>query len=288
MLPGSVFFLACFCIAGVVVNWGLRALIRRRETAGAPPQPTLTDPYLIAYLRDGEQEALRIVTIALLDRGLLVAEGAQLKTRDAAAMDLVNRPIEKAVLKRYLAPDDADAIFTSSPAIAACAAYRKVLELHQLIAGRDNYARRLPPTLAALSVVLGICTIRVVYAMMHGRHNVGFLIILAIAFCVALWSVYRKRLTGLGEAMLEDLKELFGRLKDRANTLRAGGKTNEAALLAAVFGLAALPATGFPYISRLFPAKKKSNSGCSSCGSSSSSCGSSCGGGGGCGGGCGG
>jgi uncharacterized protein (TIGR04222 family) len=286
LLLGSVAFLTFFCIAGIAVNWGLRALIRTRETVGAPPQPTLTDPYLIAYLRDGEQEALRIVTVALLDRGLLVANGTQLKTRDAAAVDLVNRPIEKAVLKHYLAPGDADEIFTSSAAIAACAAYRKVLELHQLIAGQDNYARRLPPTLAALSIVLGICAIRVVDAMMHGRHNVGFLVILSIAFCVALWIAYRKRLTGLGEAMMEDLKELFERLKDRANTLRAGGKTNEAALLAAVFGLSALPATGFPYIRKLFPAKNKSNSSCSSCGSSSSSCGSSCGGGGGgCGGG---
>jgi uncharacterized protein (TIGR04222 family) len=298
-LSGSFSFLIFFCIIGIAANWGLRALIRKRETAGAPPQPTLTDPYLIAYLRDGEKEALRIVTVALLDRGLLVASGAQLKTRDAAAVDLVNRPIERAVLRRYLAPGNANAIFTSAEAITACAAYRKVLELHHLMAGPQQYSRRLPLTLAAISVVLGLYIIRVANATMHGRHNFGFLIILSVVICSALWFAYRKRLTGLGEAMMEDLKQLFARLKGRANTLRAGGKTNEAALLAAVFGISALPETGFPYLSNLYPAKNKSNSnssGCgnSSCGSSSSSCsssssscssGSSCGGGGGCGGG---
>jgi hypothetical protein len=94
--------------------------------------------------------------------------------------------------------------------------------------------------------------------------------------------------------MMADLNQLFKRLKGRAYTLSAGGKTNEAALLAAVFGLSALPATGFPFISTLYPAKNKSDSNSSGCGSSSSSCsssssscssGSSCGGGGGCGGG---
>ena len=287
LVIGNFYFLIFFCLVGIAINWGLRASIRKRETAGAPPQPSLTDPYLIAYLRDGEQEALRIVTVALLDRGLLLADGAQLKTRDAAAVDLVNRPIEKAILRGYLVPGPADAIFTSSEAITACAAYRKVLELHQLMSGPQHYARRLPPTLAALAVVLGLCTIRVANAMMHGRHNVGFLIILTIAICIALWLAYRKRLTGLGEAMMEDLKQLFERLKGRADTLRAGGQTNEAALLAAVFGLSALPATGFPYNSKLYPARNKSdNDSSSGCGSSSScSSGSSCGGGGGCGGG---
>jgi uncharacterized protein (TIGR04222 family) len=287
LLPGSFSFLAFLFIVGVALNWGYRALIRRRETADAPAQPTLSDPYLIACLRDGDKEALRIAVVALIDRGLIEANGAQLKTRNADAVNLANRQIERAVLRHFLVSRDADSVFMAAEANTACAAYRKVLEQHQLLAGPKTYAQRVAPLLIALAIVFAICGVRIAHAFAEGRRNVGFLIVLAAIIGVGLIIAYRKRLTGLGAEKLDDLKRLFARLKDRAATLTAGGKTNEAALVAAVFGLAALPAMSFPFVEKLYPSKTKSDdSGSSSCGSSSScSSGSSCGGGGGCGGG---
>jgi len=38
----------------------------------------MSDPYLIAYLRSGENEALHGATVSLLDRGLMVAIGENL------------------------------------------------------------------------------------------------------------------------------------------------------------------------------------------------------------------
>lgn len=265
----------------------LRIWLRKMETANAQPQPALTDPYLIACLRDGDKEALRIATVALVGRGLLDANGTQLKTRNADAVDLVNRQIEKTILRHYGASRDAESIFAAPEAIAACASYRKVLELHRLIAGPQNYARRVMPLLATLFILLGLCIVRVVNAVMQRRHNVGFLVVLAAVACIGLIVAYRQRLTGLGMAIMEDLKQLFERLKGRADTLRAGGETNEAALVAAVFGLYALPATAFPYLEKLYPRTTKSDSDGSSCGSSSSSCSSDSSSGGGRGGGCG-
>jgi hypothetical protein len=92
------------------------------------------------------------------------------------------------------------------------------------------------------------------------------------------------RLTSRGRTLLADLRRLFARLRERAPRLTPGGASADAALLAAVFGVAALP-TAFAYAQALYPrAASTSSSWSSSCGAS---CGSSCGGGGG-GGGCGG
>ena len=96
----------------------------------------------------------------------------------------------------------------------------------------------------------------------------------------------RPRVTAKGEALLKHMRMLFGNLKDRASSLRPSSSPNELALLAAVFGIGAIPLSAFPYAQKLYP--KAATSSASSCGSScGSSSGSSCGGGG-CGGGCGG
>ena len=60
-----------------------------------------------------------------------------------------------------------------------------------------------------------------------------------------------------------DLKTLFKRLKSRASALKAGGESNEMAMLIAVFGLAALPATAFPFVEKLYPQPRSESSGSS-------------------------
>jgi len=68
-LTGSEFliFYALLCaavIAGLVV-W------RRSKEAGEDARVNLSDPYLIACLRGGSQEAVRVAVVSLVDRGLL-------------------------------------------------------------------------------------------------------------------------------------------------------------------------------------------------------------------------
>jgi hypothetical protein len=119
--------------------------------------------------------------------------------------------------------------------------------------------------------------LKIFIALSEGRHNTGFTILMMVAFCIIAVMVFRRHRTKLGDTMLADLKVMFGRLRDRADTLRQGGATSEAALLAAVFGISELSPERFPGVTALKPDK----------GSNSSSCGSSCSSGG-CGGGCGG
>ena len=274
-------FLGFYLLAGIAVNLGLRAWLRHSETADAPPRQNFTDPYLIAHLRGGENEALRVATVALLDRGLLKSDGGTLSTKNGEAAGLVQRPIEKAILKRYLTPGEAHEVFKDSAAKSACESYQKVLTDQRMIADGSVYAKRFLPVAVALGVLVAITATKINIAFSQGRHNVGFLIFLTIVFGIALLWAWRKRRTGLGEAMLRDLRSLFSRLKSRGKSLRGGGQTNEAALLAAVYGLSALPAASFPFMEKLYPAKASAGSSCgaSSC-SSGSSCGGGCGGGG--------
>lgn len=278
-------FLAFYLATGIAVFWSLHRWLRHRELgddASAPATPTLTDPYLIAYLRAGENEALRVATVALLDRGLLKADGDKLKTRNASAVDTVRRPIERAILRHYATQGEAHEIFKDDAAKRACAEYAKSLKQSRMIADASVYAGRTLPVLIALGLMIVIAWTKVNIAFSQGRHNVGFLIALAVIFGIVALVIWRRRLTGRGVAMMADLRDLFSRLKGRAKTLRAGGATNEAALLMAVFGLSALPASGFPFLEKLYPAKSSDGSGCgssSSC-SSGSSCGGGCGGGG--------
>ncbi|MBL8524468.1 MAG: TIGR04222 domain-containing membrane protein [Betaproteobacteria bacterium] len=278
-------FLAFYLVVGILVAWGLRRWIISSESNGAPAQ-NLTDPYLIAYLRAGENEAMRVATVALLDRGLLEANGEQIKTKSSASVEMVKRPIEKAILRKFLAAGEAHELFKDAGAKAACDSYRQALLKDGLIADASTYAKRALPALMAIGLMGAITWTKISIAFSQGRHNVGFLVFLTIIFAIVLIYIWKRRLTGRGNAMLADLKDLFSRLKGRAKTLRAGGQTNEAAMLAAVFGLSALPAAHFPFMEKLYPARSSDGSGC---GSSSSSCssGSSCSGGCG-GGGCGG
>ena len=58
-------FLAFYLVVGITIAWGLRRWIRNSESSDAAPMQNLTDPYLIAYLRAGENEAMRVATDAV-------------------------------------------------------------------------------------------------------------------------------------------------------------------------------------------------------------------------------
>lgn len=277
-------FLAFYLVTGILVVWALRRWIRHSESSDAPAQ-NLTDPYLIAHLRAGKNEALRVATVALLDRGLLQTEGDKVKTRNSDTVAIAKRPIEKAVLRKFLSAGEAHEVFKDAGALAACKEYEDALAAQGLIANVGVWIGRMLPAFFALMTLVLVTVTKVNIAFSQGRHNVGFLIFLTIVFAIVVMVILMKRLTGRGEAMLADLRDLFSRLKGRAKTLRAGGQSNEAAMVAAVFGLAVLPASNFPFMENLYPKKSTDGSGCgssSSCSSSDggSSCSGGCGGGG--------
>jgi len=292
-LRGPEFLLLYFCFSLLVIF--AIAILRRRAESGPAPKIDLGDPYLIAYLRGGEHEALRVAVISLVDRGMLVMDDQIIRSADHVTDDMVKHPIEYEVLKKFGDPGDAPSIFKVNNLRSLFLPYRDKLERAGLMPDADVRRDRLMRLLLAL-MALGVTgVIKIVIGISLGKP-VGFLVVMMIAAMVIAFFLSFPRLTARGKATLTDATNLYSGLRTRVNSFSPGSASAELAMFAAVFGVAALAATPFGYARTLFPQATSSSSCGSSCGSSdsSSSCsssggGSSCGGssdgGGGCGGG---
>jgi uncharacterized protein (TIGR04222 family) len=293
-LRGPAFLLYYAILSAVVL--GLLALVRRVIESGPVPRLRDVDPYLIAHLRGGPNEAMRVAALSLLDRGLLQADGEKLEAEKGASTR-VRRSLERAILAEFKKARDASDMFHASGTKAAARALQEELEKQRLVAGAGHTVIRVALGAGALAILWGTALHKIQLALSRGHSNILLLILLALIAAYATRRVLRGRMTTIGQRLLQDLQTLFAGLRDRATQIQPGGATNELALLAAIFGLSALTGPTYTQAKELFPAATASSSGASSssCGSacgSASSCGgggSSCGGGcGGCGGGCGG
>ena len=263
----------------LIVVIALKLVIDGAE-GGAPPALPLSDPYQIAWLRGGTPEAARIAVLSLTDRGLLAVSGDNL-VNSSHAQPVVREPIESAILARCRPFGTAATAVLGDPGVErACAPYRARLERLQLMPDAAMRAQRYRGFTIASAILFGIALAKIVIAFGRNRYNVGFLLILTAIALGLVWLLIHRPRTHLGNRMLKDLKRLFRALRQRAATIRAGAMTSDAMLLAAVFGISALPATGFADFLRVYKKAASSGGGCGS------SCGSGCGGGGG--GGCGG
>jgi uncharacterized protein (TIGR04222 family) len=287
--PQFLAFYAFVALVVLTVLWLARGAAER----GPAPRIDTSDPFLIADLRGGPDEAVRVAAVSLIDRGLLVVDEAE-RTLKAKPGAKALRPIEQALQRKFAEARPATDIFIDFDLRAACFPYEDALTRLGLLADDDTQRARNRRLGIAVAILVALAGAKIYVALQRGRTNVLFLIILACVACVAAFGLSNARRTARGDALVADLRRLFVRLRARAGTIRPGGGTADAALLAAVFGLGALPAAGFGFVRRLYP-RAPDTSGWSSGWSSpsygswsswSSSCGSSCGGGGG--GGCGG
>jgi len=284
-LPGPEFLVFYLILATAVIV--ALVFLRRAAEAESAPKIDLSDPYLIAHLRGGENELLRVAIVSLIDRGLLIVNGTQIKRANHAAPDSVRRAVEKALLERFATTGEATSIFNDPTLKLACEPYQETLTRNLLLPDESVAQARRTRFIFALVVLAGVGGTKVLVALERGRTNVIFLIILTVVALVIAGKVSFPRLTARGAALLADVQALYSGLKERATFIRPGGASIEPMMLAAAFGVGALAGDGFGYTKTLFPRAQNSTTS-SSCGSScGSSGGSSCGGGG-CGGGCGG
>lgn len=294
-LPGPA-FLVFYVILGALLL-GAVAIVRHVIESGPVPRVRDVDPYLIAHLRGGPNEAMRVATLSLLDRGLLEADGEELQAQKGA-QPRVRRGIERALLAEFKTAKKAKDMFRASGTRASAATLEDELRKQRLLPDTRQRLVRLALGLGALAILWWFGVHKIQIAFSRGRDNIGFLFLMMCAAPVVGYFILRTRRTALGTRLIHDLQILFSGLRDRAVEIESGGATNELALLAGIFGLRALSGPALEQAKTLFPAATASNSASpsgSSCGAScgsASSCGgggSSCGGGcGGCGGGCGG
>ena len=243
-----------------------------------------TDPYLIAYLRGGTFESLRVATVALIDRGLLVADETEMTVKRRGPVQNLRVPLEQALVDFFAHERPAKDIFDDLDLRAGCDDYARRLAGLGLVTDAEVRAARRRWLVVALAILIGLGAAKFFVALSHGRTNVFFLVVFTVVSSIAAVKLATPFRTTRGNAVLADLRRLFERLQQRAGRIRGGKGDPDAALLAAVFGLAALPTPAFGYARKLYPRRTSTSGTSGGCGSS---CGSSCGGGGG-GGGCGG
>jgi uncharacterized protein (TIGR04222 family) len=302
-LPGPEFlrFHAWLCGGAIaaVVLW------RQVGERASLPKLSALDAYSVAYLRGGAAEAMRVVTLALIDRQLIHADGKSLRALPDG-WQRVRRPFERAVLKHFAAQSEPSTLFASEAVRASAASLDLELAEAGLLPSAQQRLLRVMLERGAVLVVAGVAAFKILLAASRGHKNVGFLFLLMLFTVVALSLLARGRRTVTGNRALADLRALCEGLKERSAELQIGRGSYDLAMLMGVFGLGALSGPSEDLAKQLFPgayrrdgsasdgssggscstASCSSSSGCSSSSCGSSSCGSSCGGGcGGCGGG---
>jgi uncharacterized protein (TIGR04222 family) len=269
-------FLVFYVVLGALVLLGLFMLRQRAEPCDAV-HTNLSDPYLISYLRGGNNELLRVATISLIHRGLLKVSTTKLSVTAPNVASGVRTPLERELLSHFTEAKEASSAFSHTAFSATGEQYDEDLKRLGLLPDDSIRMDRSLRLGLALAVLWGIALAKIAIGVSRGHTNIQFLIMLSIVFGFFAYRMTNPRLTRRGDAMLADLRLLFSSLKSRAGAASENWGTNELTLLAAVFGIAAIPTSVSPYARTLYPAAASSSSG--------SSCGSSCGGGGGCGGG---
>lgn len=293
-------FLLFYLFFGMLVCHVVRELIRRQELRNPHLQLSAADdPYRIAFLRGGALEAAQIAAIALVDRGLLRVDGPLLETASADSLRFAVHAIERDVLQLYLNHQGhSKELAVQAAMLPACRTYLAELTQQKLLPGEALFKQRERITWVAHYLLLTVAAVKAIVAIGNGHYNLLFLALLLVLFLLKLRTMRLNTPSWAAQRLLTDLRMLFGRLNMRSARLAAGDGSADMLLLAAIFGISALPSSVYPYIAEMYPVPRPSSpaggdsssggSGDSGSGDSSSGGGdgggSSCGGGGGCGG----
>ena len=141
-------FIVFYTVYGMLVVGLLYAFRHSGEPDVDAGTVNLSDPNLIAYLRGGKNEALRVTTVFLIDRGLLTVQGDRLETRNAEDVARTGNEIEKAILHRLRERSEARSLFADDLCERAADRLRVALERLGLLAERCGQGgpERAPPS----------------------------------------------------------------------------------------------------------------------------------------------
>jgi uncharacterized protein (TIGR04222 family) len=276
-------FLLLFTFIAIGAYFVLKHVIASRERERWSGNQRVRDPYTIAFLRGGAPELVQVAALTLALRGLLKVDASSLQTVNPSDVERVTPPIEKALLRACLNPNKPTAIRVHAEVIAAGKSYERDLQALQLLANSEVRRARWGPVLTVIVLLCGLAVAKIVVALSTGHPNIGFLIILTLIVSAVMLGRVAVRRTAAGEAVLQDLRQLFSSLKRQER--HATDTLANATMLAAVYGVYMLPDERGLVWSKLFaqPATSGSDgsggsSGCGSCGCSGGGCGGGCGG----------
>jgi uncharacterized protein (TIGR04222 family) len=228
------------------VNLLLKYLFLKVESCFPAASRDCTAPYELAALRGGTNETMKVVIISLIDRGLLKASGTTV-VAEPRAKHMVDQPVEWAVVSYFQLPRTAQECFSDRVVMREGNKYSRKLADEGLRSDLSIFLWRLIPSLAALALLM---------KLPNDSWTQNGAVLVAWAFTVfACWIIvtWFGRLTGAGKEVLQRARLRFNHLKKNAKKIHHGRDTNDTAILAATFGMDALPADHFPYLATLFP-----------------------------------
>ncbi|QEI06545.1 TIGR04222 domain-containing membrane protein [Pigmentiphaga aceris] len=248
-------FLPAYAALLVVTVLGHRAWLRWRNRPQAPsatnPSP-LTDPYAVAYLRGGAEEAVRTAVFALLYRGALTRIVKNNLQRAQHVDETALRSLEAQVLTRFDTPRSAEGLLWESSWIRQTVGdYARRLERAGLLNKRGLLERRVYTTLVILLLVVTI--VRSFVSTQMGFTGFPLMIgatLIAWFFLRPFWRMQ----TPLGLRVLDQQKQAHQRWMNGANNV------DDATWVAAAFGVAALSALAYPMAMYAMPMMRKPSS----------------------------
>src|SRR5262245_30278510 len=177
-LTGPAFLVLYVAISAIVI--AMSRHYRHRAESGPVPKLELSDPYLVAYLRGGEQEVLKLGGVTLIDHGLLVVEGQAVRQADPSSAGQTLHPLEQALIRKIGAPTRADAIFSAPELKKACLPYRTKLEKAGLLPDARTRSARLSRCLLTVAILVTIGLTKVAIGISRDRPT-AFLLALILA-----------------------------------------------------------------------------------------------------------
>jgi uncharacterized protein (TIGR04222 family) len=293
-MHGSDFLVLYGCVITITFFVSAR-LVQPTKNQALPLIPTAPDPYEIAYLHSEARGVVKVAVIDLIQQSYLeITENSIKQAKNHP--DLSNlTPIQREAFDWFSTPRTpiTTVSLLTEHIQPHCTVYQQQLQNEQLLNSEQIKAKKWQIALIGTLIIVGLGSFKLIVALIHGRHNVGYLILMGILSLYFLWSICKvaQRRTCLGEAYLKQLKETFFQLKQRVKTVVASEVDYN--LVVALFGFDALAGTHYDYFQKILSpvittrtsSTSDSGGGCGGGCSSGSSCGGGCGGGcGGCGG----
>lgn len=291
--PYFLIFYGFFIVFTLIFLGILKTRIDKSDKIGLPPIPSQIDPYEIAFLRGGTNEVARSVLFSLMRKGYLQMEndgktGRIFRTENPTDRGVL-KPIEQITLDWVGSSCETSQIFAAKGLTRQLEmfgnAYKMRLEQQQLLVNDEMKAQMSVFRWAAILAVLGLGFYKIFAAVLNGRYNFIFIVIMGVAGMLIAAAVSNlPRLTKLGKAYLERLQMAFDNLKYQAqktylpsNEPRTVPQASFAGvdpllLSVGVFGSAILAGTVYDQYNQTFQKAQNQAAG-SSCGSA---CGSSC------------
>ena len=243
-------FLVFYTVCGAVVCFVLYLL--RLQEPQTPDGAVPDDPQTIAYLRGGATEALRITAVTLLEQGALVlGPNDTLRTDPSHTLPRDASAIDRLVCEHFRTEESARSLFENeSLALRVTAHLARPLEEAGLLPDDELRVARWSRLLTAVAALGTLAAIKIALALQRGHTNVGFLLIEAAIFGLVACRLTVRHRTPAGNRALDYLKHTFEETRHRTKPLEHPD-AQDIAIVAAVFGLAALPAASYANVEDL-------------------------------------